>query len=57
MLNEKDINYYLNFIYCFNLCCKKNEQKIDNNKNIFENIFYYMGKYNEKDKEIEIEFI
>ena len=54
MLNEIHINYYLKMIYCFNKCYGK---KIEKNKKIFENIFYYMGKFNKRKKEVEIEFI
>lgn len=61
VLNAKDINYYLKFIYCFNKLYTKSGQKINNkdkNKKIFENIFDYMGKYKEVDKQkIKIEII
>ena len=60
MLKNEDINYYLKIIYCFNKIYNKKGQKIDkniNNKNIFENIFYYIGKYRDRNKNITIEII
>ena len=59
MLN-KDINYFMKFIYCFNKVYNKSGKKIENknkNQKIFENIFYYMGKIRKANKEIRIEFI
>ena len=59
MLNSEDINYYLNIIYCFNKLYNNNNNIINNNKKrkIFENIFYYIGKFKKKNKEINIEII
>ena len=60
MLKNEDINYYLKIIYCFKKIYNKKGQKIDkniNNKNIFENIFYYIGKYRDRNKNITIEII
>ena len=57
MLKNEDINYYLKIIYCFKKIYNKKGQKIDknkNNKNIFENIFYYIGKYRDRNKNITI---
>ena len=59
MLNKEEINYFLNFIYCFNkMYEKRNNQTIKDEKRqkIFENIFYYMGKFG-KIKKIKIEII
>lgn len=60
LLNIKDIDYYIKFIYCFNNIYKKNgnEMKIsDKGQKLFENIFYYMGKFRKSYKEIRIDFI
>ena len=60
MLNDKDINYFMKFIYCFNKVYNKSGIIIENkdkNQKIFENIFYYMGKFGKTNKEIKIEFI
>ena len=59
MLNQSDMNYYLTFIYSFNKVYhrKNNNKKIENNQTIFENIFYYMGRFRKTDKEIKIEII
>ena len=59
MLNDQEINYYLKIIYCFNKIYNKKGNKIDNNNNrkIFENIFYYIGKFRKKNKDINIEII
>ena len=60
MLNTDDINYYLKFIYAFNKIYSRrpnNNEKKNNNQKIFENIFYYMGKFRNADKEIRIEII
>ena len=60
MLKNEDINYYLKIIYCFKKIYNKKGQKIDknkNNKNIFENIFYYIGRYRDRNKNITIEII
>ena len=61
MLDIDEINYFLKFIFCFN---KTYEKKGNNNiigekynKTIYENIFYYMGKFGKKDKEIIFEII
>ena len=61
MLDIDEINYFLKFIFCFN---KTYEKKGNNNiigkkynKIIYENIFYYMGKFGKKDKEIIFEII
>ena len=58
MLDSKDINYYLKLIYSFNKIysrTKTNNAKIKNNQKIFENIFYYIGKFREKNKKFNIE--
>ena len=60
MLNTNDINYYLKFIYVFNKVYSRrpnNNVKKNNNQKIFENIFYYMGKFRNTDKEIRIDII
>ena len=61
ILNDKDINYFLKFIYCFNKIYDKNTNLKSDNKNkkqkIFENIFYYMGKFRKANKEVRIEII
>ena len=60
LLDNKNINYYLNFIHCFNKIFYKNGNKSENkekNKKIFENIFYYMGKFRKSNKEFRIEII
>ena len=59
MLNNDDINYYLNIIYCFNKLYNNKDNIINNNKKrkIFENIFYYIGKFKKTNKEINIEII
>ena len=57
MLNDKDNNYFLKFIYCFNKKIKKKTKATSKNKNIFENIFYFMGKFRKNNKEIRIEFV
>jgi hypothetical protein len=56
-LDAKDINYYLKFIYSFNKLLEKNGNKVENNRKIFENIFYYMGKFKKENKLIKIEII
>ena len=59
-LNMGDLNYYLNFIYCFNKIYNKNINNninIGKNINLFENIFYFIGKFKEKDKNVTIEII
>lgn len=58
MLDSKDINYYLKLIYCFNKIYSRNKMnnvKIKNKQKIFENIFYYIGKFREKNKKFNIE--
>jgi hypothetical protein len=59
MLNNEDINYYLNIIYCFNKLYNSKGNIINNKKKrkIFENIFYYIGKFKKTNKEINIEII
>ena len=60
MLKKEDINYYLKIIYCFNKIYNKKRKKIDKNiknRKIFENIFYYIGKYRDRNKNITIEII
>ena len=57
---NKDINYILNIIFCFEKKLGNKNKKIfdDINKaKIFENIFYFMGKFSDKEKKINIEFI
>ena len=59
-LNKEEINYFLNFIFCFNKKYEKtnnNAIKEEKRQKIFENIFYYMGKFGKKNKEINIEII
>ena len=59
-LDKNDINYYLSFIHCFNKIYNKNgNKKLDENQNkkIFENIFYYMGKFRKDSKKIFIDII
>lgn len=56
-LDEKEMNYFLKFIYSFNKSLEKNGKKVENNRKIFENIFYYMGKFRNTDKEFKIEII
>ena len=56
MLNNENTNYFLKFIYCFNKKKNNNNKDGDKNKKIFENIFYFMGKFRKKNKEIRIEF-
>ena len=50
MLNDQEINYYLKIISCLNKIYNKKGNKIDNNNNriIFKNIFYYIGKFRNK---------
>lgn len=60
LLNNKEINYYIKFIHCFNKTYSKsgNVMKIkDKGQKIFENIFYYMGKFKKTNKEIRLQFI
>ena len=60
LLDNNNINYYLKFIYCFNKIIYKNRGRMEDkekNKKIFENIFYYMGKFRKSKKEIRIEII
>ena len=59
MLNQKDINFYLKFIYSFNKVYqrKNNNKKIDKAQKLFENVFYYMGRFRKTTKEIRIEII
>ena len=59
-LDKEELNYFLNFIFCFNKMYEKangNIIKIEKRQKIFENIFYYMGKFGKKNKEINIEII
>ena len=56
-LDEKEMNYFLKFIYSFNKLLEKNGKKVENNRKIFENIFYYMGKFKKDNKIIKIEII
>jgi len=59
-LDKDEINYFLNFISCFNKIYEKannNNIKVEKRQKIFENIFYYMGKFGKKNKEINIEII
>ena len=56
-LDEKDMNYFLKFIYSFNKSLEKNGKKVENNRKIFENIFYYMGKFKKDNRIIKIEII
>jgi len=56
-LDEKEMNYFLKFIYSFNKSLEKNGKKVENNRKIFENIFYYMGKFKKDNKIIKIEII
>ena len=59
-LNKEEINYFLNFIFCFVKKYEKtnnNAIKEENRQKIFENIFYYTGKFGKKNKEINIEII
>ena len=60
MLKNEDLNYYLKIIYCFNKIYNKKGKKRNiniKNRNIFENIFYYIGKYRDRNKNITIEII
>ena len=60
MLNKEEINYYLKIIFCFNKIYGKNNDKNiseENRQKIFENIFYYIGKFSTKYKEINLEII
>ena len=60
LLNKEEINYFFKFIFCFNQMYEKGNNKSINkgdNQKIFENIFYYMGKFGKKNKEINIEII
>ena len=60
ILNDKDINFFLKFIFCFNKVYAKSKNSLDTkNKNhiIFENIFYYIGKFRKANKEVRIEYI
>ena len=59
-INKDDINYILNIIFCFEKKLRNKNKKIFDDKNkakIFENIFYFMGKFSKNDKKINIEFI
>ena len=59
-LDKEEINYFLNFIFCFHKIYEKannNIIKVEKRQKIFENIFYYMGKFGKKNKEINIEII
>ena len=59
-INKDEINYILNIIFCFEKKLgNKNKKIFDDTKKakIFENIFYYMGKFSDKEKKINIEFI
>ena len=51
------MNYFLKFIYSFNKSLEKNGKKVENNRKIFENIFYYMGKFKKDNRIIKIEII
>ena len=60
MLNKDKINYFLKIIFCFNkIYEKRNNKNIgkENRQNIFENIFYYIGNFSKKNKEIIVEII
>ena len=57
VLDANGMNYYLKFIYSFNKLLEKNGKKVENNRKIFENIFYYMGKFRKDNKIIKIEII
>ena len=59
ILNKCDINYYLKIIYCFNKIYNKKEKKKEKrgNQKIFENIFYYIGKFQTKNKGIIIKIL
>ena len=60
ILKNEDINYYLKIIYCFNKIYNKERKKVNKNVNsrkIFENVFYYIGKYKVRNKNITIEII
>ena len=60
MLNKDKINYFLKIIFCFNKIYKKRNNKNvskENGQKIFENIFYYIGNFNKKNKEIIVEII
>ena len=48
----KNIDYYYNFIYCFNMY--NNIGKNMNNQKIFENIFNYRGGFKKYEVEIEV---
>ena len=57
---NKIINSILNLLFCFERKLSKNNKKLfdDTNKaTIFENIFYYMGQFSNKEKKINIEVI
>ena len=51
------MNFYLKFIYSFNKLLENNGKKVENNRKILENIFYYMGKFKKDNKIIKIEII
>ena len=55
-INKDNINYILSIIFCFENKNKKIFGDINKAK-IFENIFYFMGKFSDKEKKINIEFI
>ena len=50
--NDKDIDYYYNFIYCFNKTNTIN--KNDSNQKIFQNIFNFRGKFKKYEIGVEI---
>ena len=56
-LDANDMNFYLKFIYSFNKLLENNGKKVENNRKILENIFYYMGKFKKDNKIIKIEII
>ena len=59
-LDKEQINFFLKFIFCFQNIYDKKDKKLLNDKNrskIFENIFYYMGKFSKNEKTINIEVV
>ena len=59
LLNKENINKYLAIIFCWQKTCEKkinNKFNLDKNKRkIFENIFYFMGNFEKKCKEVNID--
>ena len=59
-LDKEQINFFLKFIFCFQNIYDKKDKKLLNDKNrakIFENIFYYIGKFSKNEKMINIEVV